>query len=453
MRNNMTANTTHIQRLEALIDASDMVNNPVQIFEKYRLKSSPTFMFHFGGVRKTIVSSDPMFIQHVLKDNPNNYEKSDIQVKRMAEFQEKGLLNSHGDFWFRQRRLLSQGFTRSYLTKLLPIQVTVLDQFMKNLNDQVQNGPVDIYQQMVNLTLRLVGKSLFGNEMQEKELDRIGDAISEIQSFMVRQIVQPYKIPWFRISGQTAHYQKIRIDADRIVSDYISKRKQDGSAGNDMLNLLMTTPAKDTGEIMSDDQLMIEILQLLVAGNETSSNTLAWTFYLLARHPECQAKVRAEIRDTIGDDELDFIGLHKLSYTLQVIDEATRLYPPFWMIDRVALKDDEAAGIHIPAGVMVVPYIYGAHHNEMIWDNPEKFDPDRFEPAKAKARHPFAHVPFGGGPRVCIGQNMAIMQILLILATIVRKYDFSMVSDEVVPINPMMILRPGTAIKMNFKSL
>ena len=449
----MTVNTTHIQRMEALIDAHEMVRNPVQVFEKYRLKSSPTFTFHFGGVHKTIVTSDPVVIQHVLKDNPRNYEKSDIQVKRMAEFQEKGLLNSHGDFWFRQRRLLSQGFTRSHLTKLLPIQIQVLDQFMENLKPDARTGPVDVYQQMVKLTLRLVGKSLFGNEMNEKELERIGDAISEIQGFMVKQIVQPYRIPWFRISGQTAHYQKIRMDADRIVMDHIANCKREGGTGSDMLHLLLKTPSKETGEPMSDEQVMIEILQLLVAGNETSSNTLAWTFYLLARNPACLDKVRAEIRDTVGDGAIDFMALHKLTYTLQVIDEATRLYPPFWMIDRIALEDDEIAGIQIPAGVMVVPYIYGVHRNPDHWDDPNVFDPDRFDPAKSKSRHAFAHVPFGGGPRVCIGQNMAIMQILLILATIIRKYDFSLVSSEAVPISPMMILRPGAPMMMKFKSI
>ena len=427
-----------------------MVKNPVQVFEKYRAELGPTFTFHFGGARKTLVSADPIFIQHVLKDNQRNYEKSDIQVKRMAEFQEKGLLNSHGDFWLRQRRLLSQGFSRNHLPNLLPLQAKVLDEFMHSFDTEVKLGATDIYHQMVKLTLRVVGKSLFGNEMKDEELEQIGDTISKIQAFIVRQIVQPYKIPWFRISGQTAHFQKMRFEADLIIHDYVYKRKREGSVQGDLLQLMLTTPYKDTGELMSDDQVMIEVLQLLVAGNETSSNTLAWTFYTLAKHPEYVTEIRAEINATFDNNEVDFNGLHQLHCSIRVLNEVMRLYPAFWMIDRIALQDDEACGVHIPAGITVVPYIYGVHHNADLWDNPMRFDPGRFDREQGKSRHPFAHVPFGGGPRVCIGQNMALMQILLIMVSIIRKYDFKLTPDQTVSMNPMMILRPSGAIMIDF---
>lgn len=446
-------NIPHIPRKDAFLDSGDMVKNPVHVFEKYRSELGPTFTFHFGGMKKTIVSADPAFIQHILKDNQRNYHKSDIQVKRMAEFQGKGLLNSHGDFWLRQRRLLSQGFNHHHLANLLPLQAHVLDEFMDSFSIDAMQGPVDIYHQMVKLTLRLVGKSLFGNEMKDEELEQIGDTISKIQAFMVCQIVQPYKIPWFRISGQTRRFQKMRYDADRIIHDYVNKRKLDESGNGDLLQLILNTPYKDTGELMSDEQVMIEVLQLLVAGNETSSNTLAWTFYLLAQHQEHISKIREEINSTFGDHEVDFDGLHKLNYSIQTLYEVMRLYPPFWMIDRIALQHDEVCGIQIPAGVTVIPYIYGVHHNVDFWENPASFDPDRFERSRSKDRHAFAHIPFGGGPRVCIGQNMAMMQILLIIVTIIREYDFKMTLDQTVDINPMMILRPASAITMDFKRI
>ena len=445
-------NVPHIPRKKAFLDSGDMVKNPVHVFEKYRAELGPTFTFHFGGSRKTIVSANPVFIQHVLKDNARNYEKSDIQVKRMAEFQGKGLLNSHGDFWFRQRRLLSHGFNRTHLTTLLPLQAQVLEEFMVGFNKEASQGPVDIYHHMVNLTLRLVGKSLFGNQMLDRELDQIGEAISEIQAFMVKQIVQPYKIQWFRISGQTSHFQKIRYAADQIIFEYVTKRKQNSSENNDILQLMLNTPYKDTNEVMSEEQVMIEVLQLLVAGNETSSNTLSWAFYLLARHPEHIEAIREEVETTFGDREIDFSGLHQLNYSIRVLDEVMRLYPPFWMIDRIALRDDQIDGIQIPEGITVVPYIYGVHHDASIWENPNSFDPSRFTQEQIRNRHSFSHIPFGGGPRVCIGQNMALMQMLLIIVTIIRKYDFKMSDDQKVDINPMMILRPNGAIAMKFTS-
>lgn len=451
MNKNKVTNTPHVSRTEALLKSSDLIRNPVKVFEEYRKKLGPNYSFFFGGVKRTIVTSDPDFIQYILKTNSNNYCKSDIQVDRMAEFQGVGLLNSHGDYWKKQRRLLSMGFTRSKLSELLPLQISVLNDYMSSFDKSVENGPVDIYDQMVRFTLRSVGKSLFGDSLKDAELQKLGDTISSIQSFIVKQIFRPYLIPWYRISGQTEHYQKMRREADQIVVDYVNKRRLSGSEHWDFLQLILETPYKDTGELMSDEQVMIEILQLLVAGNETSSNGLTWAFYLLAKHPDCLKKVREEVNTIFGDREIDYHGLHNLNYTVSVLNETLRLYPPFWMIDRVAQNDDEFMGIQIPAGSVVVPYIYGAHHNTEYWENPYTFDPDRFSNEKSKKIHSFAHIPFGGGPRVCIGQNMALMQILLVLASVVRKYNFKLHEDKDVEIDPMMILRPKGKVLLEFE--
>lgn len=445
-----TSDTPHVSRREAFLDSGDMVKNPVHVFEKYRKQLGPTFTFFFGGIKRTIVSAEPEFIQHVLKDNAGNYNKSDIQVKRMAEFQGQGLLNSHGDYWFKQRRLLSKGFTHSHLAKLLPLQIAAANEFMATFDRDTVKGPVDIHEQMVRFTLRSVGKSLFGNSMKDEDLDKLGDSITQIQAFIVKEIVQPYLIPWFKISGQSEKFQKMRREADQLVMDYVNHRRKDGSKTADLLQVILETPYPDSGEFMSDDQVMIEILQLLVAGNETSSNALSWTFYLLARNPEYIGKIREEVQHAFGDGEVTYEGLHKLTTAVQVLYEALRMYPPFWMIDRVAIEDDEFGGIPIRAGTVVVPYIYGVHHNTDIWKDPDAFDPTRFDRTQTATRHQFAHIPFGGGPRVCIGQNMALMQILLVLVTIVRKYDFKLSTDGIVDIHPMMILRPDGAMNMNF---
>ena len=202
---------------------------------------------------------------------------------------------------------------------------------------------------------------------------------------------------------------------------------------------------------MEDSQLLIETLQLLIAGNESSSNALAWTFYLLARHPECIVRIRSEIESVAGEGPFDFAALRGLKYTAQVLNEAMRLYPPFWMIDRIAQEEDEAAGIHIPAGIMVIPYIYGAHRNPDFWPDAETFDPDRFESELAGDRHPYAHIPFGGGPRVCIGADMAMLQMLLVLVSYIRDYDFELAADRASEICPMMILRPDGPIPLRFR--
>ncbi len=447
-----TSNIPRIPFVETLFDTGEMLKSPVVVFEKYRKKHGPTFQFRFG-VRNTIVTGDPEFLKHVLKDNNDNYHKSHIQVERFVEFQGVGLTNSHGDYWLRQRKLLSMGFTRGRLSDILPIQLNVLKDFMHDFSKAAAKGELDIHDQMVKFTLRSVGKSLFGSQMSEDELEKFAGAIADIQRYIVKKVVQPYLMPWFFITGQDKKYHKIRREAEQIIIDYIEERRRTNEQGSDILELILNTPFKGTDEYMSDEKVKVEILQLLVAGNETSTTAATWAFYIMAKHPECVNLMRKEINEVFGDHEVDYSRLHNLKYTLMVLDEAMRLYPPFWMIDREAQADDEFNGVKIPAGTTVIPYIYGAHHNEDYWENPDVFDPTRFDVEKNGKVHPFAHIPFGGGPRVCIGQNMAKMQILLVMSAIVRDYDFELTDDREIGLHAMMLLKPDGPVNMRFTKI
>ena len=447
------ANAPHVPRAQALLDSRDMTRNPVAVLEKYRAELGHTFTFHFGGAKRSVLSSDPAFIEYVLRSNSDNFRKSDIQVERMSEFQGTGLVNIHGEQWRRQRRLLARGFQPSHLKRLLVMEMDVLRDWLLGFETDAQKGPIEIYHQMVRLTLSLVGRSLFGRRMGEYELNQIADTISTIQGFIVRQIVHPYLVPWYRISGQSEKYQQLRLEANEVVLRHIQARRDEGMGETDLLRILLESPYPDTGKTMDEQLAMIESLQLLVAGNETSSNALTWTIYLLGRHPDYIQRIRKEIEHVIGESPITFENLHRLELTLRVVHEALRLYPPFWMIDRIAIQDDEISGIIVPAGTMVIPYIYGTHRNPSVWPNPDIFDPGRFEAEQSKARHRFSYIPFGGGPRICIGNNMAIMQILLVVVALVRKYDFSSAEDAAVGIRPMMLLRPEGPVLMRFKLL
>ena len=434
---------------ETLLDTSEMLKSPVVVFEKYRKKLGPTFRFRFG-IRDTIVTADPELLKHVLKDNNDNYHKSHIQTERFVEFQGVGLTNSHGDYWFRQRKLLSMGFTRGRLAEILPIQLEVLHDFMKSFDQASQRGIVDIHEQMVKFTLLSVGKSLFGKQMKEEELEKFASAIADIQRYIVKKVVQPYLMPWYYLTGQDKKYHKIREEGDQIIIDYIEERRKNPGEGSDILELILSTPFKGTNEFMSDEKVKVEILQLLVAGNETSTTAATWTFYIMAKHPDCLQKIRQEIEEIFGEEEVNYNKLHSLKYTIAVLEEAMRLYPPFWMIDREAQADDEFNGMKIPKGTTVIPYIYGAHHNAEYWKNPEKFDPSRFLGTSGDKIHPFAHIPFGGGPRVCIGQNMAKMQILLVMSAIARNYDFELSDKKELGLHAMMLLKPDGPVNMKF---
>lgn len=444
-------NAPYVPRLRAVLDSRGMARNPVAVFERYRSGLGATFTTHFGGVRPAVVSSDPVLIEHVLRVNRENYRKSYIQVERMVEFQGQGLVNIHGEAWMRQRRLIAQGFRPNHLARLLPVQHGVLEELLREFDEEARAGPINVYEQMVRFTLRLVGRAIFGHTLRREELEQIGETISTVQAFILRQVVQPYRIPWFRLTGVSARHQRLRRDAEAIVLRHIRARMAEGMGDTDFLRILLEVPYHDTGVPMGEALALVESLQLLVAGNETSSNALTWILYLLARHPEHILAIRDETEAVIGDAPVDFQNLHRLDNTVRIIDEALRLYPPFWMIDRIALADDEVAGIHIPAGAMVIPYIYGTHRNPAHWSDVEHFDPRRFERGRVRERHPFAHIPFGGGPRTCVGGNMALMQMLLIVSTLVRRYDFGMEGNAEVGIRPMMLLRPRGAVAMRFR--
>jgi cytochrome P450 len=296
----------------------------------------------------------------------------------------------------------------------------------------------------------MVSKSLFGTNLKDEDVELISRTISTVQEFMVRQIVQPYLDPWFQLSGELRKHEKLRERADKIVLDYISERRRQPGAYDDMLQILMDAVYADTGAGMSDQTILHEIMQLLVAGHETSSNALSWMLYLLSRHPEHVERIRREFEMVVGDSSLRYEDLPALEFTTQVIEESLRLYPPFWMVDREALADDRVEDTVIPKGTTVIVFIYGAHRSPKYWERPESFDPERFSAANKKNHVPFAWLPFGAGPRGCIGGNYAMLQMLTILNVVLRKYELELAPDQQIEERPMIILRPKNGIRMNF---
>jgi cytochrome P450 len=425
-----------------------MAANPVQVLGEYTERCGDTFRFYLGGIKEAIVTTNPAVIQHVLKTNADNYHKSEIQVKRMGHFLGKGLLTTEGDAWRTQRRLIQKGFAPKQLEALSAIMQNSLDESLQGFDRQIKSGPVDIYPHLMKMTFAMVARSLFGAKLKDEDIEVVSETICTVQEFIVRQTLQPYLNPWFEVTGELRRHEEMRTRADAILMQYIKTRRQQ-APGNDLLQTLMDARYTD-GEGMSDELILSESMQLLVAGHETSSNGLSWLFYLLSKHPDCLERVRQEFHAVLGDAPLMFSDVPKLEYTTQVIQEGLRLYPPFWMVDREAVADDRIGDIAIPAGSTVIVYVYGAHHAARYWENPESFDPSRFLKANQKLHTPFTHLPFGGGPRGCIGSHYAMLQILMILSDLLRKYDFELAPGQTIEAHPMVILRPRHGIRMTF---
>jgi cytochrome P450 len=265
--------------------------------------------------------------------------------------------------------------------------------------------------------------------------------------------MSPVRIPMRVPTPANVRFKRALRILDAHVARIITDRRAAKERPHDLLSMFLEVRDADTGEGMSDHHIRDEVMTLVLAGHETTANALSWAFHLLSTHPEVEAKLRAELESVLGGRTPAFEDLPKLTYTLNVFQEAMRLYPPVWMIERTNKAPDVLAGVPIPARSIVTLSPYAAHHNPRVWDNPEAFDPDRFLPERSKDRPRFAYMPFGGGPRLCIGNNFALMEAQLILAMVLQKHRVQLDPTGVVEPALVLTLRPRFGLTMTLKTL
>ncbi len=438
-----------VPRWKSLLNSVRFLRNPLEVIGENLQRYGDTYTFHLGGVQKGMMTANPEIIQHVLQKNHRNYRKSPIHFDKLAQFLGHGLLTIDGEYWLRQRRLIQPGFHRKRLEALTGTMNGEILRFVEGMKEKAaQNPEQEMSHAMMELAFRVVARALFSADIPEARLLQLSETITELQAFIIRLIRQPYLEWWFRLSGAMKRHKEKSAFAQSIVMEIIRRRQESGGVHGDLLQMLLDARYEDTGEGMSDKQLLDECLILFVAGHETTANALAWTWYLLSQHPEAVRRLREEHRAVLGERMPEFDDLPRLEYTLQVIEESMRLYPPAWITDRVAIADDEAAGVPIPAGAMIALSIYGTHHSAALWDDPEAFRPERFSKDNKAQRHPYAYLPFGGGPRLCIGNNFALMEMQLILVHMLRSFDMELMpGQEIVP-QALITLRPRNGMRM-----
>lgn len=422
-----------LPRWKSIKNTFRILRNPIPVFAEYTARYGDTFKVYVAGLFPAIFTIDPGLTQHILQRNHRRYRKSEVQTESIGKYVGKGLLTIDGSYWLQQRRLIQPGFHKARLQKIRLIMEGVLDQYFVGLDSRLSlNNQVDIYEESHQIAHQIIVRSLFSDSLDEETMRRLGSNITRVQQFLIKQLRLPFLDWYFALTGQKKKYLKIARESNYIIKDYIHERRKSDETYDDLLAMLMEARYEDTGEGMSDEQLIDESLILFVAGHETSANALSWACYLLSKHPETIAKIREEESN---------------EYLRLVINEAMRLYPPAWITDRVSLEDDHYEGLEIPQETMIVSYIYGIHHSAKHWDDPEEFRPERFN-EKNKDRHPYAFMPFGGGPRLCIGNNFALMEMELTLRRIVDHYDLELVENQQIEAFPLVTLRPKPGIKM-----
>ncbi|MCX4247963.1 cytochrome P450 [Paraliomyxa miuraensis] len=431
-----------------------LLRDPLLHLTRAREQYGDATCFRVGPLRFVSVAN-PDYAHHVLVGNHRNYVKS-RNYAGLRLVMGDGLVTSEGEHWKRQRKLAQPAFHRQRLAALAD---TMSECVGERLDQWDQRAPanVDVHEEMMQLTLRIVGRTLFGTDLGT-DLGALGPAVTTCMHKANEYAESLVRIPLWVPTPSNLRFGRAKRTLDAIVHGIIEQRRTDLSRGeaprDDLLGMLMAATDEDAAEVarsedestgMTNQQLRDEVMTLFLAGHETIATAMSWTWMLLHQHPEVAARVREEATSVLGGRAARFEDLPRLVYTGQVIDEVLRLYPPAWIVERQALAEDRLGPHRIPAGTVVATAPWVFHRHPALWKDPLRFDPDRFAPdapASLRERHKLAYMPFGAGPRICIGNHFALMEAKIILATVIQRYAVEVFDPESIGFDPAVTLRP-----------
>jgi cytochrome P450 len=423
--------------------------DPLQTFSA--LSRQYGHVVRFKGLWTAYQLTHPRDIEHVLQTNQQNYRKGKLYAEGKSSMG-NGLLLSEGDFWRRQRRLAQPAFHRPRIAGFVKIMADSTEAMLDQWQEYERNErSFDVVSEMKQLALRIVGRALFSTEL-DGDVKIIGRTMEIGRAHFMRRMYQVVRLPVSVPTRRNRLYLQAIREAEAIIYRIIAEhRRQSETTQHDLLSMLMEARDEETGESMSDRQLRDEALTIMTAGHETTAVALSWTWYLLSQHEEAERKLHAELSSVLGGRTPTFEDLPSLRYTLMIIEEALRLYPPAWVIGRTAIDDDEVSGYRVEKGSEVLLSPYLTHHHPDFWEEPERFIPERFAPDKSATRMRFAYYPFGGGSRLCIGNNFALIEAQIVLATIAQKYRLRLSDGCTVEHEASFTLHPRKNIMMSLR--
>jgi cytochrome P450 len=401
-----------------------------------------------GGPLHAYLLAHPDHVRHVLQDDNPNYPKHPFNNGALMDTIGLGLLTSAGQFWLRQRRLIQPAFHRQRIAELGAVMTDSTERLFERWERvAAERRQIDVASEMMHLTLDIIARSMFSTDVSDV-VDQVEAAVKVALVHAMRRTQTYVRLPlWFPTTDHR-RFLPARAALDRIVYRFIEERRRDGADHADLLAMLLTARDEETGETMTDEQIRDEVMTIFLAGHETTAVLLTWTFYQLSTHPEIAERHRAELASVLAGRTPSVADLANLSYNRMIVEETMRLYPPAWALSRMPLADDVIGGFRIPKGVNIFLSPYITHRHPEFWENPEGFDPERFSPERSAGRPRYAYLPFGGGPRQCIGNNFALMEAQLILATIAQRYRLDLAPAYRPVMQPMITLRVRDGMPM-----
>jgi cytochrome P450 len=400
------------------------------------------------GPQDVYLFNHPDYIRDVLVTNSRNFHKSrGLQVAK--KFLGESLLTSEGEFHRRQRRLAQPAFHRQRINAYAAVMA---DYGARAAGRWSRGETLDISQEMMRLTLAVVGKTLFDADV-ESEASEIGAALTDVMQ-LFKRITNPFSALLDKLPlPSNFRWLKAKERLDSTIHRIIDERRASGEDRGDLLSMLLLAQDEEgDGGSMDNTQLRDEAMTLFIAGHETTANALTWTWYLLSQHPEVEARLHKEIDSVLGGRLPGADDVARLTYTEMVFAESMRMYPPAWTLGRRALTDYQVGEYIIPANSIILMSPWVTQHDARFFPEPFKFDPERWTTEARESRPKFSYFPFGGGPRVCIGEQFAWMEGVLLIATIARQWKLRLAPGHPVDTKPMVTLRPRYGMKMIVES-
>ncbi|MEU1969836.1 cytochrome P450 [Micromonospora sediminicola] len=413
-----------------------MVSAAARYGDAVRLPVGPKELYFFNH---------PDYAKHVLADNSANYHKG-IGLVHARRALGDGLLTSEGELWRKQRKVIQPAFQSRRIAGQAEIVADEAVKLVDRLRARAGNTPVDLFDEMTGLTLGVLGRTLLDTDIGR--FASIGGDFAAVQDQAMFELATLSAVPaWIPLPGQL-RFRRAKRRLQTTVDQLVAERSRHPEAGDDVLSRLILSAGQEPDASVGRQRLRDELVTLLLAGHETTAATLSWTLYLIDRHPDVLQRMRQEALSVLGDRRPTFADLPELRYTAMVVDEVLRMYPPVWILPRRALAADTIGGYDVPAGADVLICPYTLHRHPDLWDAPEIFDPERFDPERAAGRPRYAYIPFGAGPRFCVGNHLGLMEAVFVLVTLVRELRLRRVSEsEVIP-EPKLSLRMRGGLPM-----
>ncbi|MDQ6828224.1 MAG: cytochrome P450 [Gemmatimonadota bacterium] len=399
------------------------------------------------GGYETFLINDPAMIEQVLVADARNFIKHTFFWRHVRKIFGSGLLTSEGDFWLRQRRLAQPAFHRE---RIAAYATTMTENTERALSEWRDGDERELLREFLDLTLRIVAKFLFDADVS-RDVEEVGRAVDTSMREVAARFRRPFPISDIIPVPGNLRYRRAVRRLDRLVERFIAEHRRGERSRPDLLSMLMEARDED-GSALSDKQLRDESITLLLAGHETTAISLAWTWFLLAQNPDVAEKLGAELDNVLGDRSPTIDDVARLPYTEAVITESMRIYPPIYALGREPIEDCVIGGYDVPAGATILMPQWVVHRDARWFDDPHECRPERWLDGLAQRLPRFAYFPFGGGPRGCIANRLAMIEMVLLLGVMAKRFRVELIgaASEIVPVATITVRpTPGVRVRLH----